>query len=91
MLIFQFNKDFQGPTESHDFWELVYTDKGSIICGADDKEIRLSEGEVLRAAGELLEAISTPFFCTQLNPAMMAQKITRVIRGKRFDIFYFPE
>jgi AraC-like DNA-binding protein/quercetin dioxygenase-like cupin family protein len=44
---FQFNKDFQGPTESHDFWELVYTDKGTIICGADGKEIRLSEGEVL--------------------------------------------
>lgn len=44
---FQFNKNFKGPTESHDFWELVYADKGELICEADGKEILLSQGEIL--------------------------------------------
>lgn len=44
---FEFKKNFQGPTESHDFWELVYADKSSIICCADGKEVLLNEGEIL--------------------------------------------
>lgn len=44
---FEFNKHFKGPTESHDFWELVYADKSSIICQADGKEMILGEGEML--------------------------------------------
>ena len=44
---FEFDKDFEGPTESHDFWELVYADKGSILCTADRKELELCEGEIL--------------------------------------------
>ena len=44
---FDFTKQFVGPTEAHDFWELVYADKSSIICMADGKEIVLNEGEML--------------------------------------------
>ena len=44
---FEFDKEFSFPEESHDFWELVYADKESIICTADEKEIVLSQGEVL--------------------------------------------
>ncbi|MBQ8292068.1 MAG: helix-turn-helix domain-containing protein [Clostridia bacterium] len=44
---FEFDKNFAGGTESHDFWELVYADKGTAICVADGKEIVLSEGEAL--------------------------------------------
>ncbi len=44
---FEFPKDFQGPTESHDFWELVYADKSTIVCQADGKEISLAQGEIL--------------------------------------------
>ena len=44
---FEFDKDFKGPTESHDFWELVYAEKGSVLCTADGKEFELSEGEIL--------------------------------------------
>ncbi len=44
---FEFHKNFRGPTESHDFWELVYAEKGNLICRADDGEIFLREGEML--------------------------------------------
>ena len=44
---FEFHKQFCGPTEAHDFWELVYADKSSIYCQADGKEILLNEGELL--------------------------------------------
>ena len=41
---FEFDKDFTYPSESHDFWELVYADKESVICTADGEEILLEEG-----------------------------------------------
>lgn len=44
---FEFDKTFESQEESHDFWELVYTDKGAIVCYADGREIELNEGEML--------------------------------------------
>ncbi len=44
---FEFDKRFQGPVEAHDFWELVYADKGSVICRADGAQTELKEGEML--------------------------------------------
>ena len=44
---FEFKKDFQAIGESHDFWELVYAEKESLLCTADGKEIVLKPGEVL--------------------------------------------
>lgn len=44
---FEFDKSFAAHTESHDFWELVYADRGDIICVRDGKETVLKEGEVI--------------------------------------------
>ncbi len=44
---FEFGKNFKSKGESHDFWEMVYADKGGIQCTADGKETTLREGEVL--------------------------------------------
>ena len=44
---FEFDKDFKSHTESHDFWELVYAEKGDIISVSGEKEITIKEGEVL--------------------------------------------
>ncbi len=44
---FEFGKNFASKGESHDFWELVYADKESIVCTANGKEITLNEGELL--------------------------------------------
>ncbi len=44
---FEFDKNFRSKGESHDFWELIYADKESVICTAGDKTIELNEGEIL--------------------------------------------
>lgn len=44
---FEFDKNFRAHEEAHDFWELVYADKESIVCTANDVQIPLAEGEML--------------------------------------------
>lgn len=44
---FEFTKDYIYHGESHDFWEMVYVDKGEIIATADTKDITLCQGEAL--------------------------------------------
>ena len=44
---FEFDKHFVSHTESHDFWELVYADKGDLICSIEGEEILLKEGEII--------------------------------------------
>jgi len=44
---FEFEKDFIFNGESHDFWEIVYADRESLICTADSRVINLKEGELL--------------------------------------------
>lgn len=44
---FEFEKNFKSVIESHDFWELVYAERESIICTADSQKIILNEGEIL--------------------------------------------
>ena len=45
---YEFGRDFVFDGEKHDFWEMVYVDKGSVAvkCG-DEKEIILRQGEVV--------------------------------------------
>ncbi len=44
---FEYTKDFVFHGESHDFWEFLYVDKGSITVTADDKEVLLNAGDVI--------------------------------------------
>lgn len=44
---FEFAKDFQTVGESHDFWEIVYAEKESLLCSADGEKILLEQGEIL--------------------------------------------
>ncbi|MBQ8374085.1 MAG: AraC family transcriptional regulator [Clostridia bacterium] len=44
---FEFEKNFKTEGEKHDFWELVYAEKESVICTADGAEILLKQGELL--------------------------------------------
>ena len=42
----EFSKDFRYEGESHDFWEMVYIDKGEMICTADKRQFILKGGEL---------------------------------------------
>lgn len=42
----EFSKDFHYDGERHDFWEMVYIDKGEMICTADTNRFTLKSGEL---------------------------------------------
>ena len=44
---YEFDKKFVFDGESHDFWEMVYVDKGRVKVFSNEKEIILSQGEII--------------------------------------------
>ena len=42
----ELSKNFYYEGEKHDFWEMVYIDKGEMICVADEKRFILKSGEM---------------------------------------------
>ena len=44
---FEFKKNYFSNGESHDFWELVYLEKGKLICTADGEKIKMNAGDIL--------------------------------------------
>ena len=42
----EFSKDFRYDGEQHDFWEMVYIDKGEMVCTADKNNFVLKSGEL---------------------------------------------
>lgn len=42
---YEFDKDYSHIGESHNFWEMVYADKGELYVMAKDKEYQLKQGE----------------------------------------------
>lgn len=47
MHYFEYGKDFVFNGEKHDFWELLYVDKGEIDVRADDKRHSLKQGTII--------------------------------------------
>lgn len=47
MHYYEFDKHFNFPGESHDFWEMVYVDSGNILITAGKKEYTLRPGEII--------------------------------------------
>ncbi|SFI98416.1 AraC-type DNA-binding protein [Paenibacillus sp. UNC496MF] len=44
---FEYAKGYVFEGEAHDFWELLYVDKGEVEVRADDRTVQLSEGEMI--------------------------------------------
>lgn len=44
---FEYSKDFVFHGESHDFWELLYVDKGTLIVQTDERFHTLSAGDII--------------------------------------------
>ncbi len=47
MHYFEFDKNYNFPGESHDFWEMVYVDSGNILINAGKREYTLCPGEII--------------------------------------------
>lgn len=46
MFYMELPKDFHHEIEQHDFWEMVYIDKGEMICTSDTDRFTLKSGEL---------------------------------------------
>lgn len=44
---YEFDKSFAFEGESHDFWEMVYVDKGKVAVRSEAEEMILSQGEII--------------------------------------------
>jgi len=44
---YEFDKNFVFHGEKHDFWEIVYIDKGRVQVRSDDENLILSQGEIV--------------------------------------------
>ena len=44
---FEFGQDYRSHGEAHDFWEMVYADKNSLVCNVEGSELTLKEGEAI--------------------------------------------
>lgn len=44
---YEFDKNFVFNGEKHDFWEMVYIDKGRVQIRRDEEEINLEQGEII--------------------------------------------
>lgn len=44
---FEYMKDFEFHGESHDFWEFLYVEKGTILVQAGEKQLELEKGTIV--------------------------------------------
>ena len=44
---YEFDKNFTFEGETHNFWEMVYIDKGKVLIKSESKEMILSQGEII--------------------------------------------
>lgn len=44
---YEFDKNFVFSGESHNFWEMVYVDKGQVVVKSEKNEILLTQGDVI--------------------------------------------
>ena len=44
---YELDKNFVFSGEKHDFWEMVYVDKGSVAIQAEENHLILNQGEIL--------------------------------------------
>ncbi len=56
---FEYEKNYFYPGESHNFWEMIYVDSGSVMVTADKKRYTLSQGEVIFHRPNAFHTIST--------------------------------
>ena len=92
---YEFDKSFVFDGEAHDFWEMVYVDRGQVLIRRDEEEIILSQGEVIfhkpnefhsiRALDSAPQFFVISFACT--SPAMIYFNRYKTVLDKRLTPF----
>lgn len=82
---FKYGKNFSVRSEKHNFWEMVYIDSGEALILADDKKLKLKQGQAFFHKPNELHTIYTEnnfansaiisFDCNSKNMATFSDKI----------------
>lgn len=94
MFDFEFAKNFKFKGERHDFWELVYVDKGEVVVQADDRTFRLATGMIAfhkpnefhsfyAAEGTAPNIIVLTFDCRSKAMKLFENRVVRVDNKQR--------
>lgn len=82
LLYYELSKDFQATEESHDFWEMVYVDKGEAISTINHQTHLLKQGEAIFIAPNDLHALAANGVT-----APMIFIVSFVCRSKQMEYF----
>ena len=64
---FEYMRDFVFQGESHDFWEFLYVDKGTILVTAGETEYKLNTGDIIFHKPNKISRISSGFRCEAIT------------------------
>lgn len=93
---FEYSADYDFPGESHDFWEFLYVDRGTVSVTADQRHFSLQKDQIIfhkpgefhsvRAGGSPPNLVVAAFECS--SPAMdfFSEKILRVDPDLRVNL-----
>lgn len=90
---YEYASGFCGVEESHDFWEMVYADGGTIICCANGEHIRLAQGQAILhppwephnvlAMGTDSSTCIFSFSCERLPPELFRGRVVSLCQAER--------
>lgn len=90
---FEYGGGYVFPGEAHDFWELLYVDKGTVEVKAGERFHRLTRGQVifhqpgefhaLAAAGALPDLVVAGFACESRGMDFFRQRVTVLLPEER--------
>ena len=94
---FEYSKTYCFQGETHDFWEMVYIDRGSVSVRADKQVIRLNQGEAvfhkpnefhaIEALGDYSNAVVISFECKSPAMAFFENKALKFNKQQRELVF----
>ena len=91
---FEYYQNYRFRGESHDFWEFIYADRGSLHVRAGDNEYTLRQGQLLfhppgqfhtvaTSPGSAANSIVVSFACTSEKLAVLADRAMSVTQLER--------
>lgn len=93
---FEYSADYAFPGESHDFWEFVYVDRGTVSVTAESREYSLQKDEIifhrpqefhsLRSDGSTPNLVVVAFACQSPAMEFFSGRVLRVDPDLRINL-----
>ena len=83
---FNYGKKFKFDGERHNFWEIIYIDRGKAIIDADKKTIELSQGEAFFHKPNQFHAVEATDFASSIIVSFAMSGQTEFFENKKFKL-----